>query len=125
MAYIGRTFHENQHIFDNLKLRAGWGRVGNEDIDNSAYQSSIGGSDYVFGPNADRVIGTSVASIGNNSVRWETVEDYSIGVDMAFLNNRLSVTAEWFRKESKDMLMKKLIYWFSATPCGMEKCGRT
>ncbi|WP_303005126.1 SusC/RagA family TonB-linked outer membrane protein [Bacteroides congonensis] len=103
----GEPFMKNQHIFDNLKLRAGWGRVGNEDIDNSAYQSSIGGSDYVFGPNADRVIGTSVASIGNNSVRWETVEDYSIGVDMAFLNNRLSVTAEWFRKESKDMLMKK------------------
>ena len=96
---------KKQHIFDNLKIHAGWGRVGNQNIDNSAYQSTIGSADYVFGGN--REIGTAVGSIGNSLIRWETVEDYNIGIDMAFLKNRLSVTAEWFRKESHDMLLKK------------------
>lgn len=103
----GENFMKNQHVFDNLKIRAGWGRVGNQSIDNSAYQSTITAADYVFGSNADRVIGTAVGSIGNSLLRWETVEDYNIGLDMAFLNNRLSVTAEWFRKQSHDMLLKK------------------
>lgn len=103
----GEEFMKNQHVFDNLKLRGGWGRVGNQSIDNSAYQSTISSADYVLGSNSDRVIGTAVGSIGNSLLRWETVEDYNIGVDMAFLNNRLSVTAEWFRKQSHDMLLKK------------------
>ena len=88
----GEEFMKNQHVFDNLKLRGGWGRVGNQSIDNSAYQSTISSADYVLGSNSDRVIGTAVGSIGNSLLRWETVEDYNIGVDMAFLNNRLSVT---------------------------------
>ena len=103
----GEDFMQNQHIFDNLKLRAGWGRVGNQAIDNSAYQSTITASDYVFGPDANRIIGTSLGSVGNTLLKWETVEDYNIGVDMSFLRNRLSVTAEWFHKQSHDMLIKK------------------
>lgn len=103
----GEKFMKNQHLFDNLKIRAGWGRVGNQNIDNAAYQSTIGASDYVFGSNADRVIGTNVGSIGNDLIQWETVEDFNIGLDMSFLNNRLSVTVDWFNKESHDMLLKK------------------
>lgn len=103
----GEEFMKNQQIIDNLKIRGGWGRVGNQGIDNSAYQSTIGASDYVFGSSAEREIGTSVNSIGNSLVRWETVEDFNIGVDLAFLNNRLTVTADWFQKKSHDMLMKK------------------
>lgn len=100
-------FMKNQNIIDNLKIRAGWGRVGNQNIDNSAYLSSIGNSDYVFGQSSDREIGTSIGSIGNTLIRWETVEDFNLGVDMEFLNNRLSVTADCFKKTSHDMLMKK------------------
>ena len=54
-------FMKKQHIFDNLKIHAGWGRVGNQNIDNSAYQSTIGSADYVFGGN--REIGTAVGSL--------------------------------------------------------------
>jgi len=103
----GENFMKNQHIFDNLKVRAGWGRVGNQNIDNSAYQSTIGSSDYVFGSDASRQIGTSVGSIGNTKVKWETVEDFGVGVDMSLLSNRLTITADWFHKKSYDMLMKK------------------
>lgn len=103
----GEEFMQDQNVFSNLKLRGGWGRVGNQDISNDAYYSSISASDYVFGPETGRLIGTAVGSMGNSMVRWETVEDYNVGVDMAFLNNRLSVTAEWFHKKSHDMLLLK------------------
>lgn len=103
----GESFMQNQQIFSNLKLRAGWGRVGNQNIDNSAYLSLIGAADYVFGPNADRNIGTAVSSVGNTNLRWETVEDFDLGLDIGLLNNRLNLTADVYRKESTDMLLKK------------------
>lgn len=95
----GEEFMKDQHIFDNLKIRAGWGRVGNQSIDDSAYASTVGTTDYVFGQEGNREIGTSVTAIGNTKVQWETVEDFGIGVDMGFLNNRLTVTAGLVSKE--------------------------
>lgn len=103
----GENFMKNQKIFDDLKVRAGWGKVGNQNIDNSAYVSSISGADYVFGTTADRVIGTTIGSIGNSAVKWETVEDWNVGLDMTFLNSRLKVVGDYFQKTSHDMLLKK------------------
>lgn len=101
----GEDFMKNQHVFNDLKLRAGWGKVGNQNIDNSAYLSSISNTDYVFGGN--RVTGSTIGSIGNSKVQWETVEDWNVGIDATLLNNRLKVTADYFEKTSHDMLMKK------------------
>lgn len=101
----GEEFMKNQKVFDDIKIRAGWGKVGNQNIDNSAYLSSIGTTDYVFGNN--RVIGSTVNGIGNSALKWETVEDWNIGLDLAVLSSRLKVTADYFQKTSHDMLMKK------------------
>jgi tonB-linked outer membrane protein, susC/ragA family len=103
----GEEFMKQQHIFDDLKIRLGWGKVGNQNISNSAYTSSIATTRYVFGRDAATAIGSTIGSIGNANVKWETVEDYNIGLDMSLLNNRLKVTADWFTKKSHDMLMKK------------------
>lgn len=103
----GENFMKNQKVFDDLKLRLGWGKVGNQNISNDAYISSVGTTRYVFGTDATTTVGTAVNRIGNTQVRWETVEDFNIGVDMAFLKNRLKVTADWYTKKSHDMLMQK------------------
>nr|WP_129731007.1 TonB-dependent receptor [Parabacteroides goldsteinii] len=104
---IGEEFMADQKIFNNLKLRGGWGRVGNQNIDNSAYLTLLNAADYVFGSNADRVSGTSVSSVGNNTLKWETVEDWNVGVDMSFLDSRLDATFDIYQKKSTDMLYKK------------------
>ena len=101
----GEKFMQNQNIVNDLKLRLGWGKVGNQNIDNSAYLSSIGTMRYVLGDQV--VVGSQVSGIGNQKLKWETVEDYNVGIDAAFLQSRLRVTADWFRKTSHDMLMKK------------------
>ena len=98
---------QDQQIFSNLKLRGGWGRVGNQNIDNDATLTLLGQSDYVFGATPGRVTGTMVSGVGNNSLQWETVEDWNVGVDMSFLNSRLGVTFEYFQKKSSNMLYQK------------------
>ncbi len=101
------NFMKEQRLFSELKLRTGWGRVGNQNIDPNSYLNLIGASDYVFGSNAQRFVGTSISMVGNQLLKWETVEDYNLGLDMAFLKNRLIVTADVYQKESNGMLMKK------------------
>jgi TonB-linked SusC/RagA family outer membrane protein len=99
------NFMKNQKLFQNLKVRAGWGRVGNQNIASGAYLNLIGNSDYVF--NGERFVGTSISQVGNSLLKWETVEDINIGIDMSLLDNRLDFTADWFRKKSEDMLMER------------------
>ncbi|WP_321426069.1 TonB-dependent receptor [uncultured Bacteroides sp.] len=101
----GEDFMKNQELINNLKFRIGWGRVGNQNIANSAFLTLMGNADYVLGGN--RIIGSAVSSVGNTSLRWETVEDHNIGLDMSMLNNRLSMTLDLFQKKSTDMLLQK------------------
>ena len=104
---IGEKFMEDQTFFDNLKIRAGWGRVGNQSISNSAYLTLLDSSDAVFGSDQSRVTGTTISSVGNNTLKWETVEDYNLGLDMSLLNSRLDVTFDIYQKKSSDMLYAK------------------
>lgn len=103
----GEEFMQDQDIFNNLKIRAGWGRVGNQNIDNSAYLTLLSSADAVFGRNPGRVTGTTISSVGNNRLKWETVEDYNLGLDMSFLDSRLNVTFDIYQKKSYDMLYRK------------------
>lgn len=101
------SFLKDVSFISDLKLRAGWGRVGNQNIDPNAYLNLIGAADYVFGSSGDRYVGTAISLVGNNRLRWETVEDYNIGLDASLLRGRLNINADIFRKESSDMLMKR------------------
>jgi TonB-linked SusC/RagA family outer membrane protein len=94
-------------IISNLKLRAGWGRVGNQSISNSAYLTLMGTSDYVLGTTPSRITGTTISSVGNNKLKWETVEDYNIGLDVSLLDSRLDATVDVYQKKSHDMLYAK------------------
>lgn len=103
----GEPFMKDQELINDLKVRLGWGRVGNQSIDNAAYISTIGASDYVFGSTQNRVAGTTITSVGNSNLKWETVEDYNLGLDMSLLDSRLGLTFDIFQKKSHDMLYRK------------------
>lgn len=84
----------------NGKLRVGWGQTGN---------SNIGG--YLWGSALSTMstgLGTSYrpSQIANSSLKWESQEQWNIGLDLGFFNDRINITADWYRKESKDMLMQ-------------------
>lgn len=104
---------------DNLKIRAGWGKVGNQNITNSAYQSLVGSNNIVLG--GVRVPGTTIGSIGNPNLKWETVEDYNVGIDAMLFNSRLSLTADFYKKKSHDMLYKKQNYMWMGYPAWLSE----
>ncbi len=102
---ISEGFMQDQEIFSDLKLRGGWGRVGNQNISNNATMTLLGQAYYYYGSTLAN--GYYVSTVGNNQLKWETVEDWNVGVDMSFLNSRLGVTFEYFQKKSRDMLYQK------------------
>ena len=102
---ISEGFMQDQEIFNDLKIRGGWGRVGNQNIGNNATLTLLNETQYYFGNTLTN--GYYVSTVGNNQLKWETVEDWNVGVDMSFLNSRLGVTFEYFQKKSMDMLYQK------------------
>lgn len=98
-------FMQDQEIFSDLKLRGGWGRVGNQNINNDATLTLLEQTYYMYGETLTN--GYFISSVGNNNLKWETVEDWNVGVDMSLLQSRLGVTFEYFQKKSMDMLYQK------------------
>ncbi|MFB2120663.1 SusC/RagA family TonB-linked outer membrane protein [Parapedobacter sp. 2B3] len=91
-------------VLSDLKLRGSWGRTGNNGIDNYIYdQTYNAGLDYVLG---DGVVvgGVALTSLANPTILWETTEQYNIGLDLALLNNRLTLEADYFNRRSYDIL---------------------
>lgn len=96
-------FMKDLNLFDNLKLRVSWGKLGNSAISNYyAYQSLYSVNSYVFGDNVSSGFGMS--SFSNPDLQWETTAVTNIGLDVATLNNRLTATVEWYNKLTDGIL---------------------
>ena len=85
--------------FDNGKLRLGWGQTGNSNIGAYAWGSAISRMPTGLG------MGYRPANIANEAIKWETQEQWNVGLDLGFLNNRVSFVGDLYLKRSKDMLM--------------------
>lgn len=96
---------ENKYI-DNLKFRLGYGKLGNQGINNfETIQTFISGNSTVLGQSVQQ--GAKPARIPNQELVWETSEEYNIGVDYALLNNRISGSIEVYSRYTKDQLFNK------------------
>jgi TonB-linked SusC/RagA family outer membrane protein len=101
-------FMENTKSWmDFLKVRASWGQNGNASISNFQYLSPVvSGARYVFGTQKnDAALGYYPSILANTDVSWETSEQIDLGIDASFFRNRLSVTADYFIKNTKDWLV--------------------
>ena len=94
-------FMENSKVFTNLKLRGSYGETGNDAIGNYARIASPGVQTVIF--NNERAIGSSQGSIGNENLKWETTEEFNIGLDLG-IANRLNITADYYERTTKDLL---------------------
>ena len=101
------SFFEGVTFMDNVKLTAGWGELGNQNIPSFQYLARIGrGQRYSFGPDgSNQVIGANQISFANPDVTWETVVMTNIGASMTFLDDRLSANFNYFVKDTEDMLL--------------------
>lgn len=87
---------------DFLKLRASYGKVGNNNIGNYTYLSGVNQTNYVF--NNILASGSSLSGIGNSNLTWETTAGYDVGLDLSMFNNRLSFTYDYYKKKTDGLL---------------------
>lgn len=94
-----KFFEPVKKVIDNGKLRLGWGQTGNSSIGSYAWGASITRMPSALG------MGFRPSNIPNTSIRWESQEQYNVGLDLGFFNGRLNLTVDAYYKRSDDMLM--------------------
>ena len=100
-------FMQNIPVLSYLKLRASWGSLGNERIGNYPYQSTIAFDNSLFyqGGNVVSAQSAAIMKYAIRDISWETTETYDIGLDFNLLDNRLTFTGDYYKKETRDMLL--------------------
>lgn len=98
-------FMQDLDLFSRLKLRAGWGIVGN---DKTSLYPSLGvvntGLYAIFGPGESLNQGATLITLANPDVRWEEASQTNLGVEMGFFNNRLTAEIDYYNRLTNDIL---------------------
>ncbi len=91
------SFMQNVSAVRNLKLRVGWGQTGNQEFPSGASQTRFG----VTGPGS-----VSQLNVGNPDLKWETTTTFNAGLDFQLWSGRINVTADYFNRETEDVLFE-------------------
>lgn len=91
--------------WDNAKVRFSYGSLGNQQVSNYYYIETISTNSFNYTFNGtDKANYASASDPITDGLTWETVVSYNLGVDLAFLSNRLNVSADFYIRDTKDML---------------------
>lgn len=115
-ASLGWTFSNESFFQDNIdpsfmsfgKLRASWGQNGNVNVlNNYAYAATLqkNGIWYQYEDSNRGFYGSKPSGLANDKLQWETSEQIDLGADLRFLNNRLTLGIDWYKKTTKDLLV--------------------
>ncbi len=103
-------FMKDVKFIDFLKLRASWGQNGNANIGDYTWTTTVfNGAGYAFGDGTSFVPGSAALSGSNADLGWERSEQLDLGVDVQFLEGRLSFVADYYVKTNKDLLFAPVI----------------
>lgn len=104
---MNEKFMEKADWLNNFKLRASWGKNGNENIGNFQYVALTStNNNAIFGNPGSIAVGTKPSQLANPDLRWEESNQTDVGIDLGFLSNRITFTADWFLKNTEGMLMR-------------------
>lgn len=114
----------------NGKLRFSWGLTGNNRTQTpydfysqiTVTPGSGDSFDYVF--DGQRVPGYYFSNMANDRLKWETTAQWNVGIDLGFFDNRLKVTADWYDKVTRDLLLYALLPATSGYEQGMLNIGK-
>lgn len=101
------AFLQDASAISDLKIRASFGILGNQNGINNFAASGLwsGGANYPNAPGGGDQSGTRPSQLANPDLKWEKTRQFDIGVDLAFLNNRLTITADYYNKYTTDLLL--------------------
>ena len=88
----------------NLKIRGSWGELGNQEIGDYQFLSTYAsGSSYIF--NNKVFTGVNEGALANSVISWEKTTSKNLGIDLGFYNNKITFSADYFIKDTKDILL--------------------
>lgn len=109
------SFFPKNTVINNLKLRASWGRLGNENaLGYYGFQSLIYTENwmaygYVQGTGANPWPGSMAPELANSELQWETTDTKNIGIDFGLLNNKLTGALNYYHNQTSDLLIRKVL----------------
>lgn len=104
---INEEFMRDVNWLTNLKLRASWGKIGNEKIRYTSRFSRIQtGLNVVLGEEEAAIPGASFGVTGNPDLKWETTTQTDIGLELGLLQNRLNIELDYYRRVTDDILIE-------------------
>ncbi len=101
-------FMQQVKAISHLKVRGSWGLTGNQAISAYSTISSYSNISASFN-NSNSQVGLVIGNIGNPDLKWETTEQKDVGVDVGFLKGRMSVSADYFVKDTRDLLLQETV----------------
>jgi TonB-linked SusC/RagA family outer membrane protein len=97
------SFFENVKAINDLKIRAGWGLVGNDRANPYAWYGLVNPALYITGGS---IVNAYVpGTLENTALKWEKTGQFNIGVDVSFLDSRITVNADYYQKKTSDLLL--------------------
>ncbi len=100
------SFMADQMVFETLKLRASWGRVGNDNIPTDSYQLTVStNAAYPFSNAGIATIGSAITDIKDPNLRWEVTEETDLGIEFTSLSGSLSGEFGFYNKNTNDALI--------------------
>ncbi|MEN9612631.1 MAG: hypothetical protein RLZZ628_3445, partial [Bacteroidota bacterium] len=109
----GEDFLKNNKMISDLKVRVGWGQMGNEKNviptnQYTLYSGALANASYpITGSNTSAASGFFQSTIGNPDAKWETSETMNFGLDAGLWDNKLEIAVDLWRKNTKDLLFQK------------------
>ena len=101
------NFIKNIAWVNQLKLRFGYGKTGNQSIDPYSTISSYTQGTYYANNAGDRILAVNLAGLQNKNIKWETTSSFNAGLDFKILNSRLTGSAEIYFKQTDDLLITR------------------
>lgn len=97
---------DTRNWLSNLKLRASWGKNGNDNIGDFGYTSLTAmGNNVLFGKDAVKFNGSKAERLANPDLKWEESEQTDLGIDLGFFNNALTFSADYYIKKTNGMIL--------------------
>ncbi len=120
---IDEPFMQNSGLFDDLKLRASYGEVGNTSIDPYQTLGGLQRTTYAFGDAA--AFGFALQDIPNSDLGWEVSKTIDIGLDYSILNGRFNGSLDWYSTKTNDILLARNLPYTSGYESILQNIGST
>ncbi|MCQ2166202.1 MAG: TonB-dependent receptor [Bacteroidales bacterium] len=99
-----KFFNVDRNLVSLLKVRASYGILGNENIGDYQYMSTMARGNYTYSFAGEKVTGSAISDYVNTAIKWEKKKTLDIGIDYAMFGGKLEINADWYQAKSEDLL---------------------